>query len=78
MASLTFQNKQGSLEIKVPQAEGLWLATMLETISVYNHKLYSLQEVKDSYEQAGIAEDFELFWDNKPINTLHTYGLLTL
>ena len=23
-------------------------------------------------------EDFELFWDNKPINTLYKFGLLEL
>jgi hypothetical protein len=33
--------------------------------------------VKDSYEGAGL-EDFELFWDNKPVNALYKFGLLTL
>jgi hypothetical protein len=31
----------------------------------------------DSYKAAGL-EDFELFWDNKPVNTLHKVGLLKL
>jgi hypothetical protein len=34
-----------------------------------------LQEVKEDYEAAGF-EDFELFWDNKPVNTLYKAGLL--
>jgi hypothetical protein len=33
--------------------------------------------VKDSYEAAGLA-DFELFWDNKPVNQLYKIGLLQL
>jgi hypothetical protein len=31
----------------------------------------------DSYNAAGL-EDFELFWDNKPVNTLYKAGLLML
>jgi len=50
---------------------------MLQQLSPANIKTYTLQEVKQSYEAAGL-EDFELFWDNKPINTLHRYGLLSL
>jgi len=42
-----------------------------------NGKLYSLQEVKDDYEAAGL-DNFELFWDNKPVNTLYKAGLLQL
>jgi hypothetical protein len=46
-------------------------------LSVSNPKTLSLQEVKTDYENAGL-EDFELFWDNKPINTLYKAGLLML
>jgi hypothetical protein len=46
-------------------------------LSVENAKTYTLQEVKQSYEQAGF-NDFELFWDNKPVNTLYEVGLLRL
>jgi hypothetical protein len=31
----------------------------------------------ENYKAAGL-EDFELFWDNKPINTLSKVGLLQL
>jgi len=77
MASLTFQGKQDTLNIKVGVQEGQWFAQMLQQLSPANIKTYTLQEVKQSYEAAGL-EDFELFWDNKPINTLHRYGLLSL
>ena len=32
---------------------------------------------KEDYEKSGL-EDFELFWDNKPVNTLYKAGLLRL
>ncbi|MBA3827518.1 MAG: radical SAM protein [Taibaiella sp.] len=77
MASLTFQSRREALNIKVDQQQGMWLADMLGKLSVHNLKTYTLQEVKDSYEGAGL-EDFELFWDNKPVNTLYKFGLLRL
>jgi radical SAM superfamily enzyme YgiQ (UPF0313 family) len=77
LSSLTFQSRQDTLNIKVDKKQGLWLAEMLATLSANNTKNYTLQEVKDSYEAAGL-EDFELFWDNKPVNGLYKYGLLTL
>jgi radical SAM superfamily enzyme YgiQ (UPF0313 family) len=77
MASLTFQSKQTSLNIKVGQAEGKWLAGMLEKLSVFNLKMHTLQEVREDYEQAGL-NDFPLFWDNKPVSTLYKMGLLVL
>lgn len=77
MCSLTFQSKTETYNIKVAQAQGLWLLSMLQRLSVDNLKVYSLQEVKDNYEAGGLT-DFELFWDNKPVNTLFKIGLLHL
>ncbi len=77
MASLTFHSRQTTLNIKVSQKEGKWLADILEKLSVFNQKVYTLQEVRESYEQEGL-EDFPLFWDNKPVNTLYKVGLLVL
>ena len=50
---------------------------MLESLSINTIKTYTLQEVKENYEAAGL-NDFELFWDNKPVNTLYKAGLLQL
>jgi hypothetical protein len=44
---------------------------------VTNAGSLTLQQVKKDYEVAGF-EDFELFWDNKPVNTLYKAGLLRL
>ncbi|RFS27010.1 radical SAM protein [Chitinophaga silvatica] len=77
VASFTFMSKKDKINISVPPEQGEWLANLLPTLAVNNPKVYTLQEVKNSYEAAGL-EDFELFWDNKPINTLYKLGLLQL
>ena len=77
VTSLTFEGKKESFNIKVNQPQGAWLESILPLLSVENQKTYTIREVKESYEAAGL-EDFELFWDNKPINTLYKVGLLKL
>jgi hypothetical protein len=77
MASLTFHSKTETAAISVGKDQGNWLAELLPRLSVNQVKTWSLQEVKESYEAAGL-EDFELFWDNKPMNTMHRFGLLRL
>jgi radical SAM superfamily enzyme YgiQ (UPF0313 family) len=77
MCSLTFQGKRETLTIKVDKEQGEWLATMLGQLKIEAVKSFTLQEVKMNYEAAGL-EDFELFWDNKPVNTLYKMGLLHL
>jgi hypothetical protein len=76
-ASLTFQSRRETINIKVDKEPGLWLAGMLEKLAITNKKNLTIQEVKDDYEAAGL-EDFELFWDNKPVNGLYKCGLLIL
>jgi hypothetical protein len=50
---------------------------LLPRLRVDNPKPFTLQQIRDDYEAAGL-EDFELFWDNKPVNTLYKAGLLRL
>jgi hypothetical protein len=77
VASITFQTKKEPVNISVKQEEGKWLVDMLSKLHVNNNKIYTLQEIKDAYETAQL-EDFELFWDNKPVNSLYKVGLLHL
>lgn len=77
MANLSFTTKKDTQQVKVNKAQGDWLAGILSQLSVANLKTYTLQEVKESYEAAGL-EDFELFWDNKPVSNLYKFGLLRL
>jgi hypothetical protein len=53
------------------------LLTMLPLLSIQNEKQLTLQQIKDNYEAAAL-EDFELFWDNKPMNGLWQSGLLVV
>ncbi len=57
--------------------QGIWLAEMLEQLSAQAAAPLTLKDVEASYTAAGL-EDFELFWDNKPVNTLYRVGLLQL
>ena len=77
MSELTFQNRKGSVSIKVSEQQGAWLATILDKLSVHQNKTCTIQEVKQSYEASGL-DDFELFWDNKPVSGLYQFGLLQL
>ncbi len=75
MATLSFINRRNTQQVQMLKAQADWFIPMLAQLSVMNPKQSSLQEIKDSYEAAGL-EDFELFWDNKPVNTLNQSGLL--
>lgn len=75
LASITFQSLTASLNIKVDKEKGEWLCKLLPSLFIANTKRMTLDEVKKSYEEAGL-EDFELFWDNKPVNQLNKAGLL--
>ena len=77
MVSLSFTTKKETQQVKVNKQQGDWLAAILPKLSVANFKTYTLREVKDSYESEGL-EDFELFWDNKPVSSLYKFGLLRL
>lgn len=77
MLTVNFATNKITQQIHFPKLQGAWLVTMLEKMHVSQNKMYSLQEVRDSYEAAGL-EDFELFWDNKPVSTMYKLGLLKL
>jgi hypothetical protein len=77
MVSLTFTGKKDTQQVSVPKPQGEWLLRMLEELHISNNTTALLQQVKENYEAAGL-EDFELFWDNKPVNGLYRFGLLRL
>lgn len=77
LLQITFATKKELFSIQTDKVKGEWLATLLPKLSVNNEKIKTLQEVQTDYEQEGL-EDFELFWDNKPVNTLYKAGLLRL
>ncbi len=77
LAQLTFETRKNTITIKVDKEQGKWLHYLIPLLSVNNDRIMTLQEIKDNYNNAGL-EDFELFWDNKPINQLYKAGLLQL
>ena len=77
LASLTFESKNSTINIKVDKLQGEWLFQLLYKLSDINKRMMTMQEVMDDYAAAGL-DDFELFWDNKPINQLNKIGLLII
>jgi hypothetical protein len=77
MMTMTFHTKKTVHTIQVDRSKGEWLQLLLHRLKPKGPRLMTLQEVKSDYEGAGF-EDFELFWDNKPVNTLYKAGLLVV
>jgi hypothetical protein len=77
VAVLRFETRTDSIEIKTERAQGEWLQGVLPSLQLSDKPPCTLSELKESYRSAGL-EDFELFWDNKPVNQLYKAGLLVL
>jgi len=75
--TLSFPTKKGTHTINLEPQKGKWLLQLLPRLSVSNPTALNLQTIKSDYETAGL-EDFELFWDNKPMSTLYKIYLLQL
>lgn len=74
---ITFQHITGTFSISVEPDKGKWLLDLLEKLTPDQEKILSLKDIKQDYETSGF-EYFELFWDNKPVNTLYKAGLLCI
>jgi hypothetical protein len=77
LMQLSFLSKRDTQVIQVDVAKGEWLLKVLSLLSPHHQSEMTLGLVKEDYEKAGL-EDFELFWDNKPISQLYKVGLLRL
>ncbi len=77
MAKLTFYNKQSTQEINILQTHADWFINLIPQLVVSNSKLLTLLQIQQSYA-AAYLEDFELFWDSKPMSGLWESGLLVL
>ena len=75
--NLCFETNQNTISIHVAPQKGTWFIHLLEKIHVHTNAGMPLADIKADYLAAGL-EDFDLFWDNKPINTLHKAGLLRI
>jgi len=78
MMRIQLLNKQAAVDIQINKDYGEWLLTQLPRLDIYSGVNINLQQLKDSFENNFPDEDFELFWDNKPMNTLHKVGMLVV
>jgi hypothetical protein len=77
MAILGFTTKTTTNSIQILKSHAEWLLPMLDQLHIDQPTTLTLKEVMDSYEATGL-EDFELFWDNKPMNGMAKMGLLKI
>lgn len=75
LAALSFETIQRTIVIKLPLQQGEWLFGILQEL--FGGKSMTMAALKDRYQQAGL-ENFELFWDNKPMDSAWRFGLLVL
>ena len=75
MAALLFSTRTGELEIKLTREQGIWLTAMLQHMKENGEAIFTLTQIKENYTLSGLT-DFELFWNNPPVNTLFEVGLL--
>ena len=77
MAQLNFYSKKATFSIQVEKGNGIWLFEILCKLSVYESKHWNFSELRSNFESTQ-TEDFELFWNSKPILILRENGLLSL
>jgi len=76
MCRMTMVKKSKRISIEIPVNQAEWLTDLLDKIKASPDGMH-FEEVKADYEKYGL-KDFELFMDNKPINTLYKVGLLKI
>lgn len=76
LMQLTFHDKKETFEILLEKEKAEWLKSMLQKVSISNIKATTFNELKIDFET--YFEDFELFWNAKPMKNLREFGLLIL
>lgn len=74
-AQLTVVTRRETLTLRLDKEKGEWLADVLPQLSLTAEKRATRAEVRALYEAQG-WDDFELFWDGKPLSALKKAGLL--
>ncbi|MBL7766070.1 MAG: radical SAM protein [Chitinophagaceae bacterium] len=76
MMKIKLASLQKTTEISLPAEQGIWLLKIFNTLSDFQTPI-TMQQLQEDYTQSGL-DDFEIFWDNKPMNTLYKTGLLVV
>lgn len=74
---MSFLTNRETITVQTDKEKGEWLAQLLPQLAVHTFPAKTLQQIKESYEANG-WDDFELFFDNKPVGHLWKAGLLRL
>ena len=75
LATLRFQTPRKLISIQVNKQHGEFLLAILSKAQINSKQTFLFSELIQMYEKEGL-EDFDLFWFNKPMNTIHECGLL--
>jgi radical SAM superfamily enzyme YgiQ (UPF0313 family) len=76
MSNLHFESNSASIELKLSELQGKWLLKLLSEITFLSDPKISFQDIKLSYENNNVDDDFELIWYNKIYPTLKGAGLI--
>lgn len=77
LLQINFATNKENISIQIEKEKGEWLLQLLPKLSLQNEKMITLQQCKENYESKG-WDDFELFFDNKPVGQLWKAGLIRL
>lgn len=75
LMQLSFETKTNTIKIQIERFQGEWLMDILTLLVKQNTSRMTFTQLQKNYEERGL-EDFDLFWFNKPMNLIHTAGLL--
>lgn len=76
-AELTFRFKNNYERLIFDEAEGLWLANILQELHIESDKQINFDQLRDSFDQS-TKGDFILFWNSKNMQKLRAHGLIVL
>ena len=76
VAQLHFHDLKDSFTIQLSKEEGLWLQKVLDQCQIHQPQKVKLADLQLDFDMQ--FENFELFWQSKPLKTLRSVGLVCL
>jgi hypothetical protein len=76
VAQLKFHDLKDSFTIQLSKEEGLWLQKVLDQCQIHQPQKVKLADLQLDFDMQ--FENFELFWQSKPLKTLRSVGLVCL
>ena len=76
VAQLKFHDLKDSFAIQLSKEEGLWLQKVLGECQIHQPQKVKLADLQLDFDLQ--FENFELFWQSKPLKTLRSVGLVCL